>query len=724
VAANGDDNNEGSLTAPFKTINNAINILQPGDQCILREGVYYETIALNTSGTTMQPVTIAAYNGEKVIVSGGQVVEQEWERWSENPSIWRNKINFNPKQLFLDDRSMIEARWPNMKFHENWDASKKWALTDEGSDFGRVICNGVGQLGVNLTGGLVYIKVGKGNDCFSRQIHNHTAGSNQFTWDTNLFEGVEYTGEDGDPVKMARYGHVDNEFFISGNLELLDAETEWFYDESEGWLYFYPPNGINPNHQTIEYKKREHGVTGTNISNVQFYGVKFKGCNIELSMCDNMRFENCQFIYPTYRFIHFNRKDYKEVGFLRGLTIKGNNNKIISCEMAWADLDGMYLWGENNTVYNCVVHDGNLHGKHPGAAITSRGPNSIINNTTVYNCGGVGIYSVNKGAVITDKVHVFNCGIHCVDVSAYYIPWGDLHTGSEIRFSWFHNTHGIGMRCDSYGRDISVHHNVVWECERNCKWEGYNFNIVNNTYVSKDESKSGLMLVLSDLASLDDSEVHNNLTLYKISERSTNGIVAIPDNGTNFTHNQVLDENELDEYFADPSGFDWRSKAGSSIVDAGIIIDDINKYHYHGSMPDIGAYEYNGVYWIPGASWLPGNLQVPTTMGEAQQLAEELKAKWTQEEQIPTGINQEKLAKDTILKLWPNPVGNYLNISCGDTGHSFNFKIIDISGNVLYRSSIEARQSNVFDIGFLEKGIYVVICENNVKQLTAKVIKH
>ena len=71
VATNGSDSNDGkSLDIPFKTIQKAASIMQPGDTCYIRGGVYNETIIPENGGTTSERITFKNYNDETVTVSG------------------------------------------------------------------------------------------------------------------------------------------------------------------------------------------------------------------------------------------------------------------------------------------------------------------------------------------------------------------------------------------------------------------------------------------------------------------------------------------------------------------------------------------------------------------------------------------------------------------------------------------------------------------------------
>ena len=70
VAPNGDDMNPGTKTRPLASIQAAVGKLQPGDLCLIREGVYRETVTFSRSGTAQKPITVQSYRGEKVVISG------------------------------------------------------------------------------------------------------------------------------------------------------------------------------------------------------------------------------------------------------------------------------------------------------------------------------------------------------------------------------------------------------------------------------------------------------------------------------------------------------------------------------------------------------------------------------------------------------------------------------------------------------------------------------
>lgn len=70
VATNGSNSNIGTISNPFKTIQHAVNLAQPGDTIVVRGGVYVEEVNITTSGTASHPITIANYAGETPILDG------------------------------------------------------------------------------------------------------------------------------------------------------------------------------------------------------------------------------------------------------------------------------------------------------------------------------------------------------------------------------------------------------------------------------------------------------------------------------------------------------------------------------------------------------------------------------------------------------------------------------------------------------------------------------
>jgi hypothetical protein len=75
VSTSGNDNNAGTLSAPWRTIQKAANTVQAGDTVQVRAGTYNELVTLKTSGNaTSGYITFQNYPGESPIVDGTGLV--------------------------------------------------------------------------------------------------------------------------------------------------------------------------------------------------------------------------------------------------------------------------------------------------------------------------------------------------------------------------------------------------------------------------------------------------------------------------------------------------------------------------------------------------------------------------------------------------------------------------------------------------------------------------
>ena len=70
VAPTGSDSNDGSLAAPFATIQRASRAVAAGDTVIVRDGTYRGDVVLNASGTAGQPITYIAEDKWKAKLVG------------------------------------------------------------------------------------------------------------------------------------------------------------------------------------------------------------------------------------------------------------------------------------------------------------------------------------------------------------------------------------------------------------------------------------------------------------------------------------------------------------------------------------------------------------------------------------------------------------------------------------------------------------------------------
>lgn len=73
VSPSGSDQNPGSFTQPWRTIQKAANTVVGGDMVYIRGGTYHERVLVNRSNTSSLYITFTNYPGEEVILDGTSI---------------------------------------------------------------------------------------------------------------------------------------------------------------------------------------------------------------------------------------------------------------------------------------------------------------------------------------------------------------------------------------------------------------------------------------------------------------------------------------------------------------------------------------------------------------------------------------------------------------------------------------------------------------------------
>src|SRR6187402_3567039 len=75
VATNGSDSDEGAEKQPFRTINQAARVAQPGDTVVVHAGEYREWVKPRRGGLSdTRRITYQAAPGEHVVIKGSERV--------------------------------------------------------------------------------------------------------------------------------------------------------------------------------------------------------------------------------------------------------------------------------------------------------------------------------------------------------------------------------------------------------------------------------------------------------------------------------------------------------------------------------------------------------------------------------------------------------------------------------------------------------------------------
>lgn len=111
VAETGSDKASGTISAPFKSIQFAVNKAYDGDIIYIRGGVYRESININRNG-----LNILAYPGEKPFIKGSVVMTG----WMPHGTFWKKFVAIRPQQVMVNgDNPLQQIGYPNSDFQNN-----------------------------------------------------------------------------------------------------------------------------------------------------------------------------------------------------------------------------------------------------------------------------------------------------------------------------------------------------------------------------------------------------------------------------------------------------------------------------------------------------------------------------------------------------------------------------------------------------------------------------
>ncbi|MFL5998726.1 MAG: right-handed parallel beta-helix repeat-containing protein [Streptomyces sp.] len=136
VATNGNDSAPGTLAQPLRTVQRAVDLAKPGDTIAVRAGTYALTdnITIAASGTASQPISLGAYQGERVVIDGEQLAASHTPVGGSIPRAERGAIHQEASYWRISDLEIVNGPYgvycdgcngnvfARLKTHDNYES--------------------------------------------------------------------------------------------------------------------------------------------------------------------------------------------------------------------------------------------------------------------------------------------------------------------------------------------------------------------------------------------------------------------------------------------------------------------------------------------------------------------------------------------------------------------------------------------------------------------------
>ena len=608
-ASDGKVGNSGKSSSPFATITEAISVMSDGDICIIRDGVYHETLSISGKNN----LTFRAVTNGNVTISGGTVIS-DWEPdptmnhvWKSNTSAFVDESGNDRSIVYQNDTLCYEGRWPNMtatstKRHQLL-LRENYARVDSGSTTTPMIVdsdlsNDSTIAGKDLADASVWCASGHAYWSYIIPIES-------FSEDTlYLEENYTYTNSSGSVQTGSvmegtgfwpgtnRTQDGKNIYYIFDSKALLDTNGEWYRDRETGTLYFYDDSGNAP--QGVELRTREYAINIDNASGICIEGINVRGAMVQIGdgatdcVVKSAKIETVDYFMPRDGEVSAKGK---QPGAL-GVTIGGTNNLLTGCEIFNMYGEGVLLEGSRNRVVNNYIHDINFeHTYSDGVYIT--GNNHLVSHNTITGLGrgAVGGLFANCEIAYND---MSDGGRLSRDGGIIYFVNND-YGNTEFHHNVLHDSvdnEGMqyGLYFDSLTTGVIVYRNLLYNLEAS---DGFarrsmqiNPNSLGNVYFNNTVANTN---IIGGFAEGDRSQTVfvNNLFKSNYLQSSWTDVKN--------EHNVVSSDS-----WTNPNEADYTLlNSASSVIDKGVPVPEVAD-EYIGDAPDCGAFEYGETPWIAG----------------------------------------------------------------------------------------------------------------------------
>jgi hypothetical protein len=635
VSTTGDDGHDGlSLDSPFRTVQKAASVMKPGSRCLIRQGIYRETVRPAYTGIAGATLSFEAYNGENVVIDGADPITG----WTvHSGSIYKapmpSSIGKYRNQVLVDGDMAWLARSPNVDENyqphpwQVWCGSglynwKKWQSVAEPIAYPARIC--IGENGSHGTPPLS-----------TAALYDFDISQVQADWTANqiptamlnrpadFLKGGLVTihnlwwaalGEIANSALQSATKTVFNSSIYQGGYDgagpgwvshvfgLLDAPNEWYRDSASQTLYLWTPDGGDPSQHLVEAKKRTLGFDLRGKQYVNLTGLHFLATSLTMAEANNCIVDKCIFKYIShyddfqwYESAAFWQSPFDPTSGYTGVYVSGYNNIIKNSLFRGSAGSGVIMNGRDNTVTNCIIHSCDYAATYQAGVLVMRRTctdidaySLTISHNTIQHNGRFNVEVKSASSTPQQRVRV---EYNDFGPSGYLLKESASVCGQAAKVEVSHNYfHGEGCRdggdvmgeSDMGGTGWIVHHNVFWQGET----PQAPLTIVGSHWCFAGDDTA--------------SRCFNNTVVDSCAPGTRDRDTGL---AVWYTSNTIYARSDTAPWmFSNPLQRDYTLRAGSPAIDKGKVIPGWETT-FSGSAPDLGAYEYGQPRWIAGADW-------------------------------------------------------------------------------------------------------------------------
>lgn len=482
VSLSGSDDNNGSLEAPFETIERALTeaeiMKNEGSQNVavyIREGEYsLDSLNLDSSNSG---VIISGYPEEKVILSGSEKLNSgAFKLVEESDSEYSRLLDSAKGKVYKCDLNEFgidsAGTMPDIKMWGGFEP------------FDVVTVNGR-KLHVARYPNEGYESIEKAISCTDTEMIFRYSGNRAERWigaedawvigywgkgwaqDAAKISSIDTTLKLITTEGASQYGLTatlpGGRYYAYNLLEELDSEEEWYIDKNTNTLYLYSENGFKDSEIRIAAEKNTF-ISVKNASDISIRNLiieDVKGYGISVAGSKNISVKDC---------------------ILRNIArdavqITGEACGVENCEIYNIDGGGITLAGGNrnlltssgNFAVNNSIHDYALEYRVYRPGIRMNGVGCVVANNEIYNAPHSAVmYNGNEHIIEYNYIH--DCLTETADAGAIYSGQDFLSHGTVIRYNHIENIdtesdpaygYAVGIYLDDYYAGGEVYGNIM-----------------------------------------------------------------------------------------------------------------------------------------------------------------------------------------------------------------------------------------------------------------------